>query len=51
MTNNEIQLLNLIRDNDNTEQALVTAIEIICLYLNRPESFELALSVDSQEFV
>ncbi len=51
MTNNEIQLLNLIRDNHKPEQALVTAIEIICVYLNRPESFELILSVDYQEFV
>lgn len=48
MTDNEIELLNLIRENDNPEQALVTAIEIILKYLNHPESFESTLSVDSQ---
>ena len=40
MTDNEIKLLNLIRENDNPEQALVTAIEIIIMYLEQPESFE-----------
>ena len=40
MTNNEIKLLNLIRDNDNPEQALLTAIEIIISCLEQPESFE-----------
>ena len=40
MTNNEIELLNLIRENDNPEQALSTAIEIIIKYLEQPESFE-----------
>ena len=40
MTNNEIELLKLIRENDNPEQALVTAIEIIILCLTQPESFE-----------
>ena len=40
MTNNEIELLNLIRNNANPEQALITAIEIIIKYLEQPESFE-----------
>ena len=40
MTNNEITLLNIIRENENPEQALVTAIEIIIKYLEQPESFE-----------
>ena len=40
MTNKEIELLNLIRENDNPEQALTKAIEIIIKYLEQPESFE-----------
>ena len=40
MTNNEIELLKLIRENDNPTQALVTAIELIIKYLEQPESFE-----------
>lgn len=35
MTNNEIELLNLIRDSDNPEQALVIAIEVILGYLKQ----------------
>ncbi len=49
MTNNEIELLNLIRENDNPERAFVTAIEIILSYLNRHEPSESKLSVDSLE--
>lgn len=40
MTNHELKLLNLIRENNNPEQALVKAIEIIIKYLEQPESFE-----------
>ena len=40
MTNNELELLKLIRENDNPEQTLVTAIDIILKYLEQPESFE-----------
>ena len=40
MTDNELKLLSMIRENDNPEQALVTAIEIIIKYLEQPESFE-----------
>ena len=39
MTENEIQLLNLIRNNENPEQALVTAIQIITDYLKQSQSF------------
>ena len=38
MTNNEIELINLIRENDNPEQALLTAIDIILLSLTQHES-------------
>lgn len=37
MTNNELELLNLIRENDNPDQALTTAIEVILVYLNNPK--------------
>ena len=40
MTDNELELLNLIRNNDNPEKALVTAIETIISYLKQFESFE-----------
>ena len=40
MTNNEIKLLNIIRESDNPEQALEIAIDIILSYLAQLESFE-----------
>ena len=40
MTANEIELINLIRENDNPEQALTTAVDIILLYLVQRESSE-----------
>ncbi len=51
MTNNEIKLLNIIRESDNPEQALHTAIEIILSYLIHHESSELEHSAGSQEQV
>ena len=51
MTQNELELLNLIREHNNPEQALITAIEIIVEYLNLHESFELKPSADSRECV
>lgn len=51
MTENEIELINLIREQDDPGQALISAIEIIVLYLNRRESFESKPSVDSRELV
>ena len=35
MTQNELELLNIIRENDNPEQALVTVIELIIKYLEQ----------------
>lgn len=49
MTQNELELLNLIREHDNPEQALITAIEIIVEHLNLLESSELLFSADSRE--
>ena len=35
MTNNEMELINLIRENDNPAQALMTAIIIVEGYLKQ----------------
>ena len=40
MTANEIELINLIRENDNPEQALTVAVETILIYLKQHESSE-----------
>ena len=40
MTKNEIELLQLIRENDNPQSALVTATAIILGFLKQHESFE-----------
>ena len=37
MTDNELELLNLIRTNDNPDDALIKATEIILLYLSHPD--------------
>lgn len=39
MTENEKELIKLIRENDNPEQALMTATVIILNYLKQHESF------------
>ena len=49
MTANETELINLIRENDNPEQALVTAVDIILLYLTQHESSEAQVAVGLQE--
>lgn len=41
MTNNQIELLNIVYENDNTEEAIKTAIEVISSFLEQ--------SVSSQE--
>ena len=51
MTNNELKLLSMIRENDNPERAFVKAIEIIVKYLEQLESFEEQAPVCSQVFV
>ena len=40
MTDHEKELVNMIRENDNPEQALMTATIIILNYLTQHESFE-----------
>ena len=38
MSNSQIELLNIVRENDTPEQALKTAIEIISSFLEQYES-------------
>jgi hypothetical protein len=38
--NNEIKLIKLIRESDNQEEAIVTAIDIILSFLEQYESSE-----------
>ena len=45
MTEYEAKLLDIIRTNDNPEQALLVAIEIIIDFLNHHEAPELKSSV------
>ena len=40
MTKNEIELLNLIRENDKPEEALITAIGIITSFLEQSLSYQ-----------
>ena len=49
MSNNETELLKLIRENDNPEQALMTAAAIIIDFLKQHESFEGQAAVCLQE--
>ena len=35
MTQNEQELLDIIRTNDNPQKALMTAIDIICQYIKQ----------------
>jgi hypothetical protein len=40
MTDNELKLIELIRENDNPEEAILTAVSIITSFLEQPQSFE-----------
>ena len=51
MTENEIKLIEMIRDNKNPAQAFITAMEIILSCLKLLEPSELEPSVDSRESV
>ncbi len=45
MTENEIELIDIIRENDNQEQAMVTAVEVILSYLEQLVSSEEQVAV------
>lgn len=49
MTANEIELINLIRENDNPIQALMASAVIILGYLRQHESFEVQAVAGLQE--
>lgn len=51
MTENEIELINLIRNNNDPARAMLTAMEIILVSLGRLEPSELKPSVGSVEQV
>ena len=40
MTDNEKQLISMIREIDDPEDAMETAVRTILAYLSQPESFE-----------
>jgi hypothetical protein len=45
MTDNEMELIKIIRENDNPEQALMTAAVIIVNFLKQRGSFEVQAAV------
>lgn len=49
MTDNEKDLINIIRENDNPQAALATAVETILLYLKRHESSQEQAAADLRE--
>ena len=49
MTENEKELISLIRENDKPEQALMTAMVIVMGFLKQHESSEARVSVGLQE--
>ena len=49
MTDNEIKLVEMIRENENPAQAFITVMEIILSCLKLLEPSELEQPVDSQE--
>jgi hypothetical protein len=51
MTENEKELIKIIRENDNPEEALMTAAVIILSYLKQHESFEVQAPVCLQALV
>lgn len=48
MTENEIKLINIIREHKHPEKALVTAIETTLLYLEQLQSSVKPFVADSQ---
>ena len=49
MTDNELKLIELIRDHNNPEEAIVTAVNIITSFLEQPQSFEVQAAACLQE--
>ena len=49
MSNNEIELINMVRENDNPGLALNTAVVIVLGYLRQLESSEEQAAADLRE--
>ena len=49
MTDNEIKLINLIRDHNHPDKALVAAFGVICWFLKQSQSFAKPSVADFQE--
>lgn len=49
MTANEVELIKLIRENDNPARALATAVDIILSFLKQHGSSEAQVAADFQE--
>ena len=49
MTDNEIKLINMIRDYEHPDKAMAIAINIICCYLKQPESSAKPIAADFRE--
>ena len=49
MTSNELELLGMIRNHDNPQQAIVIAIDTITSFLKQLESSQAPKAVDLQE--
>ena len=49
MSNNEIELINIIRENDNPEQTLLTAVKIFSAFVEQLEANPMLHLVDLQE--
>ena len=51
MSENEMKLIEMIRNHPNPGEAFVKALEIICLFLKLPEQPESTSAADSRESV
>lgn len=49
MTANEVELIKLMRENDNPAQAIATAVDIILSFLKQHESSEVPVAADLRE--
>ena len=48
MSNNELELIELIRENDDPERALIVALEVIADYLGQHGSFLICGFADNE---
>ena len=49
MTDNEIKLINMIRDHKHPDKAVIIALATICWYLKQSQSFATPSVADFQE--